>query len=94
MEESNSNLNSLFSQLLFRLSTEDRRIIKDIVKKVTGLIQETEDYKESINNMMAAMSSVVFASDVSNEEKIKVLGLFFKDHKDVKNESIVSDSIH
>ena len=94
MEESNSNLNSLFSQLLFRLSTEDRRIIKDIVKKVTGLIQETEDYKESINDMMAAMSSVVFASDVSNEEKIKVLGLFFKDHKDVKNESIVSDSIH
>ena len=94
MEESNSNLNSLFSQLLFRLSTEDRRIIKDYVKKVMGLIQETEDYKESINDMMAAMSSVVFASDVSNEEKIKVLGLFFKDHKDVKNESIVSDSIH
>ena len=43
---------------------------------------------------MAAMSSVVFASDVSDEEKIKVLGLFFRDLKDVKNESIVSDSIH
>ena len=84
MEESNSNFNSLFNQLFFRLSTEDRRIIKDYVKKVMGLIQETEDYKESINIMMAAMSSVVFASDVSNEEKIKVLGLFFRDHKDVK----------
>ena len=94
MEESNSNLNSLFNQLFFRLSTENRRIIKDITKEVMGLIQETEDYKESTNNMMAAMSSVVFASDVSDEEKIKVLGLFFKDHKDVKNESIVSDSIH